>query len=260
MKQVDLNSDIGESFGAYQLGMDGEVLKYVSSANIACGWHAGDPVVMEETVKKAAALGVAIGAHPGFPDLMGFGRRNLQVSPAEAQAYVTYQLGALAAFATAQGTRLQHVKAHGALYNMAAKDPQLADAIAAAVASVDPQLILVGLAHSELTKAGEKRGLRVAHEVFADRAYNTDGTLVARSHPDAMIHEAAVAAERVVKMVTTGTVKAIDGATIDLTAHTICVHGDSPQALQFVETIRQALQQASITIVPLEKLLVSSTQ
>lgn len=260
MKQVDLNSDIGESFGAYQLGMDGEVLKYVSSANIACGWHAGDPVVMEETVKKAATLGVAIGAHPGFPDLMGFGRRNLQVSPAEAQAYVTYQLGALAAFATAQGTRLQHVKAHGALYNMAAKDPQLADAIAAAVASVDPQLILVGLAHSELTKAGEKRGLRVAHEVFADRAYNTDGTLVARSHPDAMIHEAAVAAERVVQMVTTGTVKAIDGATIDLTAHTICVHGDSPQALQFVETIRQALQQASITIVPLEKLLVSSTQ
>ena len=260
MKQVDLNSDIGESFGAYQLGMDGEVLKYVSSANIACGWHAGDPMVMEETVKKAAALGVAIGAHPGFPDLMGFGRRNLQVSPAEAQAYVTYQLGALAAFATAQGTRLQHVKAHGALYNMAAKDPQLADAIAAAVASVDPQLILVGLAHSELTKAGEKRGLRVAHEVFADRAYNTDGTLVARSHPDAMIHEAAVAAERVVQMVTTGTVKTIDGATIDLTAHTICVHGDSPQALQFVETIRQALQQASITIVPLEKLLVSSTQ
>ena len=217
-------------------------------------------MVMEETVKKAATLGVAIGAHPGFPDLMGFGRRNLQVSPAEAQAYVTYQLGALAAFATAQGTRLQHVKAHGALYNMAAKDPQLADAIAAAVASVDPQLILVGLAHSELTKAGEKRGLRVAHEVFADRAYNTDGTLVARSHPDAMIHEAAVAAERVVQMVTTGTVKAIDGATIDLTAHTICVHGDSPQALQFVETIRQALQQASITIVPLEKLLVSSTQ
>ncbi|SMP53605.1 LamB/YcsF family protein [Anoxynatronum buryatiense] len=259
MKQVDLNSDIGESFGAYKLGMDEEVLKHVSSANIACGWHAGDPMVMAETVKAAVTLGVGMGAHPGFPDLMGFGRRNLQVSPAEAKAYVTYQIGALAAFAAAQGTRLQHVKAHGALYNMAAKDPQLADAIAAAVEAVDQELILVGLAHSELTKAGEKRGLKVAHEVFADRAYNTDGTLVARTHPDAMIHDASLAAERVVQMVTTGTVKAVDGSTIDLTAHTICVHGDSPQALQFVATIREALQQASITITPLAKLLVSST-
>ncbi|MEN1761340.1 5-oxoprolinase subunit PxpA [Anoxynatronum sibiricum] len=259
MKQVDLNSDIGESFGAYKLGMDEEVLKYVSSANIACGWHAGDPMVMAETVKTAVSLGVEMGAHPGFPDLMGFGRRNLQVSPAEAQAYVIYQIGALAAFAAVQGTRLQHVKAHGALYNMAAKDPLLADAIAAAVEAVDPELILVGLAHSELTKAGEKRGLKVAHEVFADRAYNIDGTLVARTHPDAMIHDASLAVERVVQMVTAGTVKAVDGSTIDLTAHTICVHGDSPQALQFVATIREALQQASIAITTLAKLLVSST-
>ena len=248
MKYVDLNSDIGESFGAYTLGMDSEVLKHVTSANIACGWHAGDPLVMEKTVAMALKNGVEIGAHPGFPDLMGFGRREMKISPAEAKAYITYQVGALAAFAAAAGTKLQHVKAHGAFYNMAAIDENLAKAIVEAVRSVDKDLLLVGLARGCLIKAGEAAGLRVVNEVFADRAYNNDGTLVARGTPGAMIEDADLAVERVVGMIKENRVETITGEKIAIQADSICVHGDSPKALEFVRKIRMGLQKENITV------------
>lgn len=183
MYKVDLNSDLGESFGAYTIGLDNEVIAHVSSVNVACGYHAGDPLVMEKTVAAAKAAGVAVGAHPGFPDLMGFGRRNMVVSPKEVKAYVKYQLGALMAFAAAEGIRLQHCKPHGALYNMAGKDMDLALAIAEAIAEVDKNIILLGLANSKMIDAGKQLGLRVANEVFADRAYQADGSLVPRKLP-----------------------------------------------------------------------------
>lgn len=183
MYKVDLNSDLGESFGAYTIGLDNEVIAHVSSVNVACGYHAGDPLVMEKTVAAAKAAGVAVGAHPGFPDLMGFGRRNMVVSPKEVKAYVKYQLGALMAFAAAEGIRLQHCKPHGALYNMAGKDMDLALAIAEAIAEVDESIILLGLANSKMIDAGKQLGLRVANEVFADRAYQADGSLVPRKLP-----------------------------------------------------------------------------
>lgn len=248
--RVDLNSDLGESFGAYTMGMDEQVLKHITSANIACGWHAGDPMVMAQTVAAAVREGVSLGAHPGFPDLMGFGRRDLKVTPEEAKAYVMYQVGALEAFARGAGAVLRHVKAHGALYNMAAKDEKLAQAIAEGVKAVNPDLVLMGLANSRLTEAGETAGLQVAHEVFADRAYNTDGTLVARSHPGSMIKDADLAISRVIRMVKEGTVEAITGEVIPIRADSICVHGDSPQALEFVQKIRKALEQESLTIAP----------
>lgn len=248
LKKVDLNSDIGESYGAYTMGLDSEVLKHVTSANIACGWHAGDPVVMEQTVRVAVQEGVGVGAHPGFPDLMGFGRREMKITPAEAKAYVTYQIGALEAFARAAGISLRHVKAHGALYNMAAKDEKLAMAIAEAVKATNPELILMGLANSCLTKAGEQIGLRVAHEVFADRAYQVDGTLVGRSQPGSMIEDADLAIRRVVKMVKEGKVEAVTGEDISIQADSICVHGDSPKALEFVQKIRKALEEEGILV------------
>ena len=183
MYKVDLNSDLGESFGAYTIGLDNEVIAHVSSVNVACGYHAGDPLVMEKTVAAAKAAGVAVGAHPGFPDLMGFGRRNMVVSPKEVKAYVKYQLGALMAFAAAEGIRLQHCKPHGALYNMAGKDMDLALAIAEAIAEVDESIILLGLANSKMIDAGKQLGLRVANEVFADRAYQPTARLCRASCP-----------------------------------------------------------------------------
>jgi len=251
LKYVDLNSDIGESFGAYTIGMDKEVLQHVTSANIACGWHAGDPLVMEKTVAMALENSVEIGAHPGFPDLMGFGRREMKISPAEAKAYVTYQVGALTAFAAAAGTKLQHVKAHGAFYNMAAKDEKMAKAIAEAVRSVDQNLLLIGLAKGCLIKAGEEAGLRVVNEVFADRAYNRDGTLVARGTPGAMIEDADLAVERIVRMIKENRVDTITGEDIDIQADSICVHGDSPKALEFVQKIRKGLQLENIIVQPM---------
>lgn len=200
MYKVDLNSDLGESFGAYTIGLDNEVIAHVSSVNVACGYHAGDPLVMEKTVAAAKAAGVAVGAHPGFPDLMGFGRRNMVVSPKEVKAYVKYQLGALMAFAAAEGIRLQHCKPHGALYNMAGKDMDLALAIAEAIAEVDESIILLGLANSKMIDAGKQLGLRVANEVFADRAYQADGSLVPRKLPGAVIHDKDEAIARTVRM------------------------------------------------------------
>lgn len=251
MYKVDLNSDLGESFGAYTMGLDGQVIAHVSSANIACGYHAGDPLVMAETVAAAKAAGVAVGAHPGFPDLMGFGRRNMACSPKEIKAYIQYQMGALSAFAAAQGLKLQHCKPHGALYNMAAKDMDMAGAIAQAVAEVDKNVILLGLAGSLLLEAGRQAGLRTASEVFADRAYQADGSLVPRSKPGSVIHDKDEAIARTVRMVIEGKVTAITGEEVSIDAHSICVHGDNPSAVEFVKNIRAELGARGVTVAPL---------
>lgn len=249
--RIDLNSDLGESFGNYTIGMDAEVISRVSSVNIACGWHAGDPNVMAETVKMAVEKGVGIGCHPGFPDLMGFGRRVMQVSDTELKNYVKYQIGALKAFVDSEGGVLQHVKPHGAMYNMAAKDEKMAWAIARAVYEVDKNLILMGLSGSKMLTCAESMGLKTASEVFADRAYQKDGTLVPRSQPGAVIHDTQAAINQVVEMVKSGTAKAITGETIHIKAESICVHGDNAKALEFVDAIRKRLQSEGIEIKPL---------
>jgi UPF0271 protein len=251
MLKVDLNSDLGESFGAYTIGMDSEVLKYISSANIACGWHAGDSLVMENTVKLAVKNNVRIGVHPGFPDLLGFGRRNIAVTPAELKSYVKYQIGALSAFVKSEGANLQHVKPHGAMYNMAAKDYKLALAIAEAIKETDSDLIFMGLANSEMIKAGKDIGLKVCSEVFADRAYNDDGSLVARTLPGAMIHDKDIAIKRVIRMIKEGKIETINGNDISIEAESICIHGDNPEAINFSKNIREALERENITIMAL---------
>ncbi len=255
MYKVDLNSDLGESFGAYTIGMDEAVIARVSSANVACGYHAGDPLVMDKTVSACKAAGVAVGAHPGYPDLMGFGRRNLVCSPKEVKAYVQYQLGALKAFTAAHGVKLQHCKPHGSLYNMAAKDMDLAMAIAEAVASVDPDIILLGLAGSRMLQAGKQAGLKVASEVFADRAYQADGSLVPRKQPGAVIHDKDEAIARTVRMVKEGKVTAVTGEEVPLEAHSICVHGDNPSAVEFVKNIRARLEAEGVVIAPIAEIV-----
>ena len=251
MAKIDLNCDLGESFGAYTIGMDDKVIPLISSCNIACGYHASDPLVMKKTVALAGQAGIGIGAHPGFPDLMGFGRRNMNVSPDEAAAYVTYQLGALHAFARSAGYSLQHVKPHGALYNMAGKDYKLALAIAKAVQKFDPSLILMGLAGSESIRAARDIGLTAASEVFADRAYMPDGSLVPRSREGAVIHDEEEAIRRVVRMVKEHRVRAIDGTDIEIVPDSVCVHGDNVKALTFVTRIRAALEAKGVDIAPL---------
>ena len=241
MKNIDINSDLGESFGAYTMGNDAEVLRYVTSANIACGFHASDPLTMQKAVRQAKEAGVKIGAHPGYPDLVGCGRRELKVSPAELKAMVIYQVGALQAVCKAEGTKLHHVKPHGAMYNMAAKDEKLADAIAEAVAAVDGSLTLVGLSGSCLKAAAEKHGLAFAAEVFADRAYEDDGSLVSRTKPGAMIEDEDLAIRRMLHLLETGTIESSNGKEIRLEADTICVHGDSPKAVLFAKKLREAL-------------------
>lgn len=248
MFKVDLNADIGESFGAWKKGMDAEVLDFVTSANIACGWHAGDPVTMENTLRIAKNKGVAVGAHPGYPDLLGFGRRNLNASPAEVKSYVTYQIGAFYAFAKAAGLEIQHVKPHGAMYNMAAKDIRLASAIASAVKEFDSSLILMGLSGSRLIEAAEEIGLKTANEVFADRAYEEDGTLVARTKEGAMITDEELAIKRVAGMVKNGTVEAITGKMIALKCDSVCVHGDNPKAVAFVKKIADTFRADGIEV------------
>ncbi len=248
MLRVDLNSDLGESFGAYKLGQDEKILDIVTSANIACGYHAGDYNIMDLTVKMAIEKGVGIGAHPGFPDILGFGRRTMQFDPKEIYNFIVYQIGALQAFAKINSATLNHVKPHGALYNMATKDRLIAEAIAEAVYDVDYNLILFGLAGGELIKAGKKRGLLTAQEVFADRSYQPDGTLTPRSRSNAMIKDPEEAAHRVIRMVKEGKVEAIDGSEINIQAETICVHGDENSALLFVERLKQVLQDNNIEI------------
>ena len=248
MYQVDLNSDLGEAYGPYTIGMDKEIIAFISSANIGCGWHGGDPLVMDETIRTCREKSVAVGAHPGFPDLMGFGRRNMTVSPAEAKAYLKYQLGALWAFAKSQGVTVQHVKPHGALYNMAAVDQKLAAALAEAVYEVDPKIIFLGLANSCMITAARECGLTVASEVFADRAYNADGTLVARSQSGAIIHDTALCISRVIRMIKENKVEAITGEDINLKPDSICVHGDNAKAVEFVKAIRTAFAAEDIAV------------
>lgn len=245
---VDLNCDMGESFGAWRMGNDSELLTYVSSANIACGFHAGDPATMKKTMRLALEKGVAIGAHPGLPDLVGFGRREMAVSAEEVYDMVVYQVGALMGFAKAEGATLHHVKPHGALYNMAAANATLAEAIAEAVAKLDEQLILYGLAGSELVKAGEKYGLRTASEVFADRTYQADGTLTPRRQSDALITNPEQAIRQVLRMVIESKVQSQQGTEVSIMADTICIHGDGPHALPFARLIRERLVSEGILI------------
>jgi|SRR5574344_1589778 UPF0271 protein len=254
MYKIDLNCDLGESFGAYTIGCDNEVLPFITSANIACGFHASDPIVMERTVAAAAVAGTACGAHPGFPDLMGFGRREMKISPNEAKAYVLYQIGALASFAKEAQVKLQHVKPHGALYNMAVKDYDLAKAICVGVASFDRDLILLAPANSELIHAAKDCGLRTACEVFADRAYEEDGSLVSRKKQGAMITDEQIAVQRVIQMITKGTVTSITGKEIAVHADSVCVHGDNTKALTFIKSLRKAFDENEITVCNLEKI------
>jgi UPF0271 protein len=253
LKAIDLNSDVGESFGNYKLGLDEEVIPLISSANIACGYHAGDPAVMRQTVALARKHGAGLGAHPGLPDLVGFGRRNMDVTLEEIRDFVTYQVGALQAVAALQGARLQHVKPHGALYNMAVKTPEIWDAVAEVMARLDERLILFVLAgpdRPELQAIGRRRGIRIAFEFFADRAYNSDGTLVSRRLPGAVIHDNELVAAKVLKLVKEGKVRAIDGSEIELKAETICVHGDNPKAVALVKKIRETLEAAGVAVKP----------
>ena len=253
MLTVDLNADLGESFGRYTLGMDGRILPVISSANIACGFHASDPVVMEKTVLLAKQAGAAVGAHPGYPDLMGFGRRNMAVSPAEARGYILYQLGALDAFLRPLGMKMQHVKPHGAFYNMAAVDYTLAKAVCEAVRDFDPGLVLLGLSGSKLIRAAEDTGLEACSEVFADRAYREDGTLVPRNRPGAVITDEQEAIRRVVRMVTEGKVTAVTGKDVSIRADSVCVHGDGEKAVLFAQSIRKALEENGIRVSPMKK-------
>jgi len=246
--KIDLNCDLGESFGNYKIGMDEEVIKFISSANIACGFHASDPLVMAKTVELAKENRVKVGAHPGFPDLVGFGRRNMNVSSAELKTMVQYQIGALNAFCIAKGVKMNHVKPHGAMYNMAAKDVNLATSIAEGIAEVDSSLILLGLSGSQLISAAKEVGLKTDSEVFADRAYEEDGSLVARTKPGAVITNEDEVIERVIRMIKTGRVKAITGKEIPIQVDSICVHGDNPKALNFVKMIRERLLQENIKI------------
>ncbi|WP_114781436.1 LamB/YcsF family protein [Botryobacter ruber] len=245
---VDLNCDLGESFGAYRLGNDADMLDLVTSANIACGFHAGDPSVMKKTVQLALAKQVAIGAHPGLPDLVGFGRREMAVTPEEVFDMVVYQAGALAAFVKAEGGTLHHVKPHGALYNMAAVNSGLAEAIAEAVYKLYPEAVLYGLAGSELVKAGKKLGLKTASEVFADRTYQQDGTLTSRRQPNALITDQEQAVKQVISMVKEGRVMSVQGTAVPIQADTICIHGDGPHAIPFARRIREALLAENIAV------------
>ena len=244
---------MGEGFGAYTLGLDGDIIRHVTSANIACGFHAGDPGQMRATVELAERHGVAVGAHPGFPDLRGFGRRALGATPDEIKDDLVYQIGALTAFTRRK--RLQHVKPHGALYNMAVDRADIATAVGDAVLAFDPDLILVVLAGSPWEQAARRMGLRVAREMFADRAFRADGTLVPRGEPRAVIHDRSAVIERSLQMVTEGTVMAVSGETIERPADTICLHSDTPGAVGLAEALREAFERAGVEVVPLGRLL-----
>ena len=252
-RRIDFNCDMGESFGVYRMGYDDEVIKHVTSANIACGFHAGDPGWMRKTVRLAEEHGVAIGAHPSFPDLPGFGRRNMSVSPQEAKDDVVYQIGALTAFTAEK--RLQHVKPHGAMYNMYSDGGNVAKAICQAVLEVDPEMVLVVLAGTPWAEVAKEMGLNVAEEAFADRALNADGTLVPRSAPGAVIHDVDEIVERGVRMVTTGMATAITGEVIEVKADTFCLHSDTPNAREMAAALRSGLEAAGVEIVPLGQLV-----
>ncbi|SKC81661.1 LamB/YcsF family protein [Krasilnikoviella flava] len=250
MTTVDLNSDLGEGFGRWTLGDDEAMLGVVSSANVACGFHAGDPVSIHRTVRTAAARGVAVGAHVGYRDLAGFGRRDIVVPTPELVADVIYQIGALQALTAAAGTRVTYVKPHGALYNAAAVDERVATAVATAVAAVDPSLVLLGLPGTLSLAAGEAAGLRTAAEAFADRAYTPAGTLVPRGEPGAVLHDPDVVAHRMLRLVTEGVVEAVDGTVVAVRADSVCVHGDSPGAVAMARRVREAFLAAGVALAP----------
>jgi 5-oxoprolinase (ATP-hydrolysing) subunit A len=246
--RIDINSDVGESFGAYTIGHDAGLMRSITSANIAAGFHGGDPSVLRETIRQAKTHGVAVGAHPGFPDLIGFGRREINVTAKEAEDFVLYQVAAVAGVAAAEGVAVQHVKPHGALFNMAARSADLSAAIARAVAAIDRSLILFGLPGSEILTAGRAAGLRVAAEVFADRAYEPDGSLASRRKPGSVIHDADAVVARAVRMVKEHSVVAIDGSVVPLEADTMCVHGDTPGSDELAAKIRAGLEAAGVTV------------
>jgi len=247
--RIDLNADMGEGFGVYPLGRDAELLAFVTSANVACGFHAGDPAVMDRTVALAVAARVAVGAHPGFPDLRGFGRRRVDADPADVERDVLYQVGALQAFARAHGTRVVHVKPHGALYNQAAEEEEIARAVARGVARSGRDLLLVGLATTEvMRRTAEAEGLRFAAEAFADRRYEGDGTLQSRRVPGSVITDPAAAADQAVRIARDGVVVAVDGTEVRLRADTLCLHGDNPEAVANARTVRQALERAGVEV------------
>lgn len=248
---IDLNSDVGESFGVYTLGSDAELIPHLSSANIACGLHAGDPDVMRATVTLARSHGVQIGAHPGYADLAGFGRRVMQQTESEIENLVTFQIGALYGFARSQNAPLRHVKPHGALYNLGAKDAKVARAIARAIARFDSHLILVGLANSELIKAAEEFGLQAAREGFCDRAYLPDGSLMSRLESGAVLASPHRAAARAVQIAREGTVMTVSGKSIPLQVDTLCIHGDTPHAVEIARAVREALVAADVTVSPM---------
>ncbi len=254
MPSIDLNCDMGESFGAYRLGMDAEVMRHITSANVACGWHAGDPQVMEITVRTALAHGVGVGAHPGYPDLLGFGRRFMECTAEEIRAFVIYQIGALQAFCQSQNTTLRHVKPHGALYLAAVENETVARAVAEAIVSVNPDLFYVALAGAKgatMTRIGREVGLKVVYEAFPDRAYTPEGTLLSRKKPGAVIHDPQEVAARALRMATENKVVAVDGTVIPLAVQTLCVHGDNPTAVELVEQIRHCLEAAGVTVAPM---------
>jgi UPF0271 protein len=254
--KVDINCDLGESFGMFKIGDDAGIMPYITSANIACGFHAGDPMIMAQTVSLAKKHRVAVGAHPGFPDLMGFGRREMHLSNSEAKNYLIYQIGALQGFARSFGVSLQHVKPHGALYNMVANDGKLAEAVTEAIEEFDSKLIVFALPNSALAKIASKAGLRVGHEFFADRAYNPDGSLVSRTRRKSVIEKPDVVIERTAEAVLTGKVKAFNGKTVELgEVHTICVHGDTPTAVKLAEALSRGFKTRSIDVKPVGSFL-----
>lgn len=250
MTTIDLNADLGEGFGRYRLDSDDDLLSLVSSANVACGFHAGDPMVMRETVSRAVAQRVAIGAHPSYPDLQGFGRRDLSASPEEIEAFTVYQIGALAAFCGAHGAKLRYVKPHGALYNRAAKDAAAARAIARAIRAVDPDLVLLGLDGTVMLTEAAAEGIETAREAFVDRAYLPDGQLVPRGQAGAMLEDVAAVVDRAVRMVTERYVIAIDGTRRIVRPDSLCVHGDGPHAVTIVRALRERLESLGIDIAP----------
>jgi 5-oxoprolinase (ATP-hydrolysing) subunit A len=254
-RTVDLNSDLGESFGAYTIGSDEAMMPEITSANVACGFHGGDPAVMERTVRLAREHGVGVGAHPGFPDLVGFGRREMRLSPDDIRTIHLYQIGALWAFARAEGLPLQHVKSHGALSNMAWKDEAWSRAIAASIAAVDRALIVIALSGSVLERVSRAAGLQVASEAYADRGYERDGSLVSRAKPGSLITDPEAVARRVVRMVTEGVVDTADGGEVRVQADTICFHGDTPGAPRLVRAAREALRRAGVDVAPMGRWL-----
>ncbi len=249
--RVDLNADVGEGVGPWPMGDDERLIPIVTSVNVACGAHAGDPLTIDRTIRLALAHGVAVGAHPGYPDLVGFGRRDLAMAPDELEASLIYQVGAVAAFARAAGTPLRHVKPHGALYNLAAREPSVAATIARAIARVSGDLVLVGLAGSAMLAAAADAGLASAAEAFADRAYEADGTLRSRRLPGALLDSPRRAASQALAIVRDGRVETHDGRVVDVRADTICIHGDTPAAVEFATAVRAALEGAGVTITAL---------